>query len=56
MKRRVVSALIAVFLILGLALVGFGVLGNPLSTATVWLFDKLFPVAEFAFDLVRKAR
>ena len=38
------------------ALVGFGVLGNPLSTATVWLFDKLFPVAEFAFDLVRKAR
>ena len=37
------------------ALVGFGVLGNPLSTATVWLFDKLFVVAELAFDLVRKA-
>ena len=37
------------------ALVGFRVLGNPLSTATLWLFDKLFVVAEFAFDLVRKA-
>ena len=37
------------------ALVGFHVLGSPLSTATIWLFDKLFVVAEFAFDLVRKA-
>ena len=37
------------------ALVGFGVLGNPLSSATAWMFDKLFAVAEFAFDLVRKA-
>ena len=37
------------------ALVGFGVLSNPLSSATSWLFAKLFAVAQFAFDLVRKA-
>ena len=37
------------------ALVGLRVLGSPLSTATAWLFDRLFPVAEFAFHLVGKA-
>ena len=38
------------------ALVAFKVVGSPLSTATVWLFDKLFGVAVFAYDLVGKAR
>ena len=35
-------------------LVGSGVLGTPLSTATTWLFEKLFAVATFAFNLMRK--
>ena len=35
-----------------LALVWSGVLGSPLSNAVTWLFDKLFAVAKFGFDLV----
>ena len=35
-----------------LALVWTGALGSPLSTAVVWLFDKLFAVAEFGFDIM----
>ena len=35
-----------------LALVWSGVLGSPLSSAVAWLFDKLFAVAKFGFDLV----
>ena len=34
-----------------LALVWSGVLGSPLSTAVSWLFNKLFAVAVFAFNL-----
>lgn len=38
-------------MILLLALVWTGVLGNPLSTATGWLFDKLFRLAEWGYGL-----
>ena len=34
-----------------LALVWSGVLGSPLSSAVSWLFNRLFAVAEFAFNL-----
>ncbi len=35
-------------------LVWSGMLGSPLSSATGWVFDKLFAVAELAFNLSRK--
>ena len=39
-------------MILLLVLVSTKVLGSPLSTATSWLFDKLFVLAELGFRLV----
>lgn len=36
------------------ALVWSGVLGSPLSTATQWLFSRLFTVAEMGFRLVER--
>jgi len=41
-------------MILLLVLVWTGVLRSPLSAAVVWLFDRLFPVAELSFEIVRK--
>ena len=41
-------------MILLLVLVATKVLGSPLSTATGWVFDKLFFLAESGFDLYRK--
>ncbi len=35
-------------------LVGSGILGSPVSSVTAWLYDRLFPVAEFGFNLMRK--
>ena len=36
------------------ALVASGVLGSPVSGVVGWLYDRLFAVAEFGFNLVRK--
>jgi len=36
-----------------LVLVASRVLGSPLSTATAWVFNKLFAVAELGFNLFR---
>ena len=35
-------------------LVWSGTFGSPLSTATAWVFDKLFAVAEFGFNLMNR--
>ena len=35
------------------ALIGSRVLGAPLTSATQWLFDRLFAIAELGFDLVK---
>ena len=35
-------------------LVWTGVLGSPLSTAVEWSFDKLFNVAQWGFDIVKR--
>ena len=43
-----------ILLILLLVLVATRVLGSPLSTATGWVFDKLFFLAEGGFTLYRK--
>ena len=34
------------------ALVASGILGSPVSTASKWLFDKLFNIANFAYHLM----
>ena len=41
-------------MILLLVLVATGVLGSPLSSATQWVFEKLFFLAESGFSLYRK--
>jgi len=40
-------------MILLLVLVATRILGSPLSTATGWAFDRLFPIAEWSFDLIK---
>ena len=39
-------------MILLLVLVSSGIFGRPLSTATNWVFDKLFIFAEWGYELV----
>ena len=41
-------------MIILLLLMATDILGNPLSTVTGWIFDKLFVIAEFSFDIVLK--
>jgi hypothetical protein len=41
-------------MILLLLLLSTGVLRNPLSDAVVWMFDRLFSIAELGFEIVRK--
>lgn len=41
-------------MLLLLALVATGVLGTPLSNATGWVFDKLFFVAQWGYDIVER--
>jgi Zn-dependent protease len=41
-------------MILLLVVVATGVLGRPLGTVTGFIYDKLFVIAEFAFDLMAK--
>lgn len=41
-------------MLLMLVLIATGVLGTPLSAVVGWLFDKLFFMAEFGFEIVRK--
>ena len=38
-------------MILLLVLVWTGILGRPLSVVTGWLYDRLFPLAEWGFAL-----
>ena len=42
-------------MLLLLVVVSTGLLSGPLATATQWLFDKLFVVARWCFDLVKGA-
>ena len=42
-------------MLLLLVVVSTGLLSGPLSTATQWLYDKLFVVAQWCFDLVKGA-
>ena len=41
-------------MILLLLLLSTGVLRSPLSDAVVWMFDRLFSIAELGFEIVRK--
>ena len=40
-------------MILLLILVATRILGSPLSAATSWAFDRLFPIAEWSFHLIK---